>query len=63
MDSTWRNSSECEGGQCVQARRVEEDVQVRDSAATELTFCAPAWRQFVEGVKAGEFDRNRERPA
>jgi hypothetical protein len=57
VDDTWRTSKRCEGGQCVQARRVDEDVQVRDCAATELTFCAPAWRQFVEGVKDGEFDR------
>jgi len=41
----------------VKARRVDDDVQVRDAEATELTFSAAAWEQFIEGVKDGEFDR------
>ena len=57
MDETWHKSTWCEGGQCVRARRVDDDVQVKDSAELVVSFSVAAWRAFVEGVRDGEFDR------
>lgn len=57
MEGIWRKSSRCDGGTCLEARQVGEDVQLRDAAAVELTVAAQAWVEFVEAVKDGEFDR------
>lgn len=56
MNDNWHRSSSCADGQCVEARRVDDDVQVRDSEQHVVEFSAQAWREFVEGVKRGEFD-------
>jgi hypothetical protein len=59
VDSAWRSSSRCDGGACVEAARIEDDVRVRDSDRRELDLTAQAWTEFVAGVKDGEFDRPR----
>jgi Domain of unknown function (DUF397) len=56
MDRSWRKSSRCDSGTCVEAALIDDDVHLRDAQAEELLFSPEAWTQFVEGVKAGEFD-------
>jgi Domain of unknown function (DUF397) len=58
----WRKSSRSSGngGDCVEvAGNLPGVVAVRDSKAPGgpvLAFAPGAWRAFVAGVKAGEFD-------
>lgn len=56
----FRRSSRCnEGGGCVGVAAGNDAVYVRDlkeSAGPVLTVSPTAWRQFVDGLKAGEFD-------
>ena len=49
-------------GNCVEARRTESGVQLRDSKDPNgpiLTFTFPEWDAFVDGVQAGEFTVRR----
>lgn len=60
MDQTWRKSS-FSGNQhnCVECRRVEGGVEVRNSKrpdAGTIAYTDSEWKAFVAGVKAGEFD-------
>ena len=61
LDHTWRKSTRSGGnGQCVEARYSGSTAQVRDSkdaAGPMLTFGAEQWRTFIDGTKAGRFDR------
>jgi predicted secreted Zn-dependent protease len=58
VDNTWRKSTRCDTGACVEAALIEGSVHIRDpQTTTELTVSAAAWQQFIEGVKNGEFDR------
>ena len=55
----WRRSQRCESGQCVEVARIGEAFAVRDSknvSSPILTFAPTAWGDFVEAVRAGEFD-------
>lgn len=60
---TWRKSRRSQGGgaNCVEcASMVDGRVAVRDSKRPEdavLVFSPRAWRSFVDGTKAGAFDR------
>jgi Domain of unknown function (DUF397) len=57
--AVWRRSSRCEGGACVEILSDESKVTMRNSTEPQLTMFVPveAWRGFVAGVRAGEFDR------
>lgn len=57
--ATWRRSTRCEGGACVEVALSASAVAVRNSVSPEVSvdFSAPAWQEFVAGVRAGEFDR------
>ncbi|HEU4425812.1 MAG TPA: DUF397 domain-containing protein [Pilimelia sp.] len=57
----WRKSTSSggDGGACVEVRRNDGAIQVRDSknrSGPVLTFTLAEWRAFVAGAKAGEFD-------
>ncbi|EHY89405.1 DUF397 domain-containing protein [Saccharomonospora azurea] len=56
----WRKSSFSSAGQdCVEFRRIEGGVEVRNSKRPDeasVTYTDSEWRAFVAGVKAGEFD-------
>ncbi|OJF10263.1 DUF397 domain-containing protein [Couchioplanes caeruleus] len=60
LNQNWRTSSRSGGnGQCVEVRRVEDAIQVRDSkdrSGPVFSFSLGAWEAIVAGVKAGEFD-------
>jgi hypothetical protein len=60
LDHTWHKSTRSgSNGQCVEVRRVNDKVQVRDSkdkAGPVLTFTQAEWSAFTGGTKDGEFD-------
>jgi len=61
MRTPWRKSTKSgtNGGNCVEVRRRDEAIQVRDSknpAGPVLTFTAKEWAAFIGGAKDGEFD-------
>lgn len=56
----WRRSTKCESATCVEVAELDlENVGLRNSTLPELSisFGVESWRQFVAGVRAGEFDR------
>jgi predicted secreted Zn-dependent protease len=57
-DLTWRTSSRCGSGACVEVAQDAKAVYLRDSKdpAALLAFSRDEWESFVAGVKAGEFD-------
>lgn len=60
LDQTWRKSARSgDNGACVEVRRVEDTVQVRDSkdrGGPVLSFTLGEWEAMLAGTKAGEFD-------
>jgi hypothetical protein len=57
----WRRSTLCSASSCVEvADLAEGGAAVRDSKAGAngpiLVFSGQEWREFVNGMKAGEFD-------
>lgn len=58
--ANWRTSSFCANSTCVQVAKSSEGfVVVRDSKSDDgpvLMYTAQEFRDFVRGVKAGEFD-------
>jgi hypothetical protein len=64
MDSTtpWIMSSRSSGngGSCVEARRHDGLIEVRNSkqpGAGTVRFTAEEWDSFLDGAKKGEFDQ------
>jgi hypothetical protein len=60
-NTPWRKSTRSGGNdaQCVEFRRYDGNIQVRDSkdpAGPILVFTPAEWRAFVDGVKNGELD-------
>ncbi|MGI5995544.1 MAG: DUF397 domain-containing protein [Saccharomonospora viridis] len=56
----WRKSSFSSANQdCVEFRRVEGGVEVRNSKRPDeatVSYTDSEWRAFIAGVKNGEFD-------
>lgn len=55
---TWRKSSFCQGGECVEVGALDGMVLVRDSKEPEhvLTYSGEEFRAFALAIKAGEYD-------
>ncbi|WP_309238801.1 DUF397 domain-containing protein [Actinoplanes aureus] len=55
----WRTSSFCSSSACVEVAFTGEAVVVRDSKDPQrrcLVYSSVEWRDFVAGVKSGDFD-------
>ncbi len=54
----WRKSVRCEAHACVEVAEGPERVVMRNSTLPErhVVFTAAVWRDFIAGVRAGEFD-------
>lgn len=53
----WRKSSRCEANNCVEVALGDRRAGVRNSALPhdQISFSAPAWRSFIDAVRAGDF--------
>jgi hypothetical protein len=49
-------STFCSGGNCVDVAIEAHRVELRDEADRRVVYSHDEWRDFVRGVKAGEFD-------
>jgi predicted secreted Zn-dependent protease len=55
----WRVSRTCEGGACVGVARQGDVVLIGNASNSESPinkFTLDEWRQFLAGVKLGDFD-------
>jgi hypothetical protein len=55
----WRTSTRSGGGSCVQVNAQPHEILVRDSKNPDgavLAFGPGTFRDFIAGVRAGEFD-------
>ena len=55
----WRTSSFCSNGACVEIAVTDDSVLVADSKESRrqaLVYTKEEWRDFIAGVKGGEFD-------
>ena len=55
----WRISRTCDGGACVGVARRDQVVLIgntNDPDGPVSEFTADEWRQFLAGVKLGDFD-------
>ncbi len=55
----WRKSSLSTGGECVEVKFADGEVQVRHSRnplGPSLTFSQMEWAAFIRGVRNDEFD-------
>lgn len=56
--SAWRKSARCETAACVEVATDGPVVGLRNSTKPEVHLAVDpmAWRQFIDGVRGGEFD-------
>ena len=55
----WRTTLTCNGGACVKVAASDQVILIGDSKEPEgpvLSYSHTEWRQFVDGIKSGEFD-------
>ncbi len=64
MDSnptpSWRKSSKCANGTCVEVAATDGGILMRDNKQTAgpvLSFDRGTWVGFLDGLRAGGFDR------
>jgi hypothetical protein len=60
LDPQWRTSTRSQDTNCVEIALIDGEVLVRDTKNRQaLTLAIPLgqWREFVEAVKDGDFDR------
>jgi predicted secreted Zn-dependent protease len=56
---TWRTAFSCNGGACVQVAASGRSVLIgssRKPGSPVLAYTREKWREFVTGVKKGDFD-------
>jgi hypothetical protein len=57
---TWRKSSRCVGGDCVEVSFGQDEVALRDSKNIDagiLRLSGDDWAAFIDDIRAGRFDR------
>jgi predicted secreted Zn-dependent protease len=55
----WRVARTCEGGACVAVARNGDAILIRrstDPGTPVIRYTADEWREFLAGVKLGDFD-------
>jgi hypothetical protein len=55
----WRVARTCQGGSCVRVARTGGAILIGDTKNPDgdvLTYTISEWREFVGGVKRGDFD-------
>jgi len=60
LDAEWRTSTRSQDTNCVEVAFVDGEVLVRDTKnrhSPALAIPPEEWKEFVAGVKDGEFDR------
>jgi hypothetical protein len=58
-DISWRVSRTCDSGACVGVARLGDVIMIRNTnnpAVPANEFSVGEWRQFLAGVKLGDFD-------
>jgi predicted secreted Zn-dependent protease len=58
-EATWRTAGRCDGGTCVEIGVLGRLILIRSSAdpdGVRIALSRGEWREFVAGVKDGEFD-------
>jgi len=56
---TWRTALNCNGGACIQVAASGQAVLIgnsREPSGPVLAYTPEEWREFVIGVKEGDFD-------
>jgi hypothetical protein len=56
---TWRTALSCNGGTCVKVAAFGQMIVLGDSKKPDgpvLSYTPAEWREFVAGVKNGDFD-------
>lgn len=59
LTGEWKASTASGGGNCVEVRRYEGNVEVRNSRfpdGTVLSFTPEEWDAFCDGARHGEFE-------
>lgn len=60
LNEVWRTSTRSQDTNCVEVAYSGGAVLIRDTkdrAAAMVSVAPEDWRAFVDGIKAGEFDR------
>lgn len=58
-DIAWRVSRTCESGACVMVARQGDSVLFGEASQPDgpvITYTRDEWREFLAGVKLGDFD-------
>jgi hypothetical protein len=58
-DLNWHVSRACDGGACIRVARHGESVLIGNTTDPEgpvSKFTTDEWRQFLAGIKLGDFD-------
>jgi predicted secreted Zn-dependent protease len=58
-DLDWQVSRTCDNGQCIKVARAGDLVMIGDTEKSNgqiSEFTVNEWRQFLAGVKLGDFD-------
>jgi Domain of unknown function (DUF397) len=58
-DLTWHVSRTCDAGACIKVARQGESILIGNTNSPEGPFgefTADEWRNFLDGVKLGDFD-------
>lgn len=56
--AVWRRPRACANSECAEVAALAGEVAMRSSQSPDvvLTFTKAEWREFLRGVKAGDFD-------
>jgi predicted secreted Zn-dependent protease len=55
----WRTALSCNGGACVQVAATENGILMgssRQASGPVLSYTSDEWRQFITGIKKGDFE-------